>query len=186
MGSFLKNVWLWKNCCLSVRLRKAKRPQNYEKYINTCRIEFGFFSNFIFGHRPKIVFFIEVLVRWGGTVNCSFLVRCPFSSNLELILQLFQLWNWIIQKLLIRPWHTWHFWKNIDKLCLLIICLTFTDRSRGRRGSLERVFILVTLRLPRHLRRRSEDVENMLNKHSFLYIFQNCQVFQILITFSVI
>ena len=57
---------------------------------------------------------------------------------------------------------------------------TFSDYPCGCRSSLNNVVTLVTFRLPRRSCRRSEDVWDMLNRHSFFHIFQNCQDFKIL------
>ena len=141
--------------------------------MRTTRV-FFFFWIFIFGHRPKITFFIEVLVRWGCTLKWPMPILILWKSYFTTFSTL-KLNN---SKTTHHVLTTWLFLKIWIKLRLLNIMLTSSDQPRRRRGNLNSVLTLVTLRLPRRPRGQSEDVGNRIYWHSLIYIFQKCQVCQ--------
>ena len=67
--------------------------------------------------------------------------------------------------------------ENIDQTFLRIF-QTHPHRPCGRRGSLNVTNVTTLLRLPRRPRGRSEEVVVIVNKRSFIYIFQKGQVCQ--------
>ena len=64
-GIIFEKFLVVKNCSKQPPITESLKAESYEKYIITCKFDFCFFWIFIFSHRPKITFFIEVLDTWG-------------------------------------------------------------------------------------------------------------------------